>query len=91
MKSKPPDNEHPDYLLKAVENLYTQMQNPNSSKGMTMPQIDKDIQKEAVKEALKEWLDEQFIAFGKWSAFGIVAIFFAGLAYIWFKSQGWTK
>jgi hypothetical protein len=56
-----------------------------------MPDIDKNVQKEAVKEALKEWLDAQFISFGKWSAAGLVAMFFAAIVYMWFKSQGWTK
>ena len=38
---------------------------------------DKNLFKEAVKEAAKEWLDDQYRAFGKWSAFGIAAAVFA--------------
>ena len=34
---------------------------------------DKELFKEAMKEAGKEWLDEQFKAFGKWSAIGIAS------------------
>ena len=47
-------------------------------------------QKEAIKEALEEWLDKQFIAFGKWSLKGIVALALAGLVYFWASTQGWS-
>lgn len=34
---------------------------------------DKKIFKDAIKEAAKEWMTEQFAAFGKWTAIGIMA------------------
>lgn len=34
---------------------------------------DKELFKEAMKEAGKEWLQEQFAAFGKWTAVGMVS------------------
>lgn len=59
-----------------------------------MREEDREEFKEAVKEAAKEWLNEQFAAFGKWTAVGIgAAVFFflfklgvaAGLI------EGWGK
>lgn len=41
-------------------------------------------QKAIVKEALKEWLDEKFLAFGKWSLAAIGAAALAALAYFIF-------
>lgn len=34
---------------------------------------DKELMKEAMREAAKEWLNEQYRAFGKWTAVGIAA------------------
>ena len=34
---------------------------------------DKELFKEAMKEAAKEWLQEQFAAFGKWTAVGLLS------------------
>lgn len=52
---------------------------------------DKNIQKELVKEALKEWLDDKFLAFGKWSAAAIGAAAFTALMYFIFWFDGWKK
>lgn len=40
--------------------------------------------KETIKEALKEWLDEKFLAFGKWSAAAIAASALAAIVYFIF-------
>lgn len=40
--------------------------------------------KEVVKEALKEWLDDKFLAFGKWSAAAIAAAALAAVVYFIF-------
>mgnify|MGYP001564683304 CR=1 FL=1 len=40
---------------------------------------DKAIMKQAIKEASKEWLDEQFAAFGKWTAVGVASALFVVL------------
>lgn len=42
------------------------------------------ITKETVKEALKEWLDEKFLAFGKWTAAGIAASALAAVIFFIF-------
>ena len=47
--------------------------------------------KEALKEALKEWLDEKYIAFGKWSLHGLMAMLLAGGVYLFMVSNGWHK
>lgn len=52
---------------------------------------DKEAQKEIVKEALKEWLDEQWAAFGKWTARGLAAVAFSALAYWWLTTYGWHR
>lgn len=49
----------------------------------------RDSQKELVKEALKEWLNDQWAAFGKWTAKGIAAMAFSALAYWWLSTHGW--
>lgn len=60
-----------------------------------MPDDKKDVRaaldKDVVKEAIKEWLDEGWIAFGKWTAKGLAAAAFAGLVYLSLKGYGWAK
>lgn len=46
---------------------------------MIRRESDKIILKEAIKEAAREWMDEQFAAFGRWTAIGIASGVF-GLA-----------
>ena len=48
-----------------------------------------DQLKEAMKEALKEWLDEKFIAFGKWSFGTIGALFVVAIVYFILYTHGW--
>jgi hypothetical protein len=52
-------------------------------------ELERDSQKEIVKEALKEWLNDQWAAFGKWTAKGIAAMAFSALAYWWLSTHGW--
>lgn len=57
-----------------------------------MPEhLDKEEMKAAVREALKEWLDEKFIAFGKWSLHGLLAMCLAGGVYLAMIASGWHK
>jgi hypothetical protein len=48
-----------------------------------------DTMKAAVKEALKEWLDEKFVAFGKWSLASLAALGLAALVYFILTANGW--
>ena len=52
---------------------------------------DKAMMKEVVKETLREWLDEKFTQFGKWSFYGLVAMFLAGIVWIFMLQNGWHK
>lgn len=45
--------------------------------------------KEAMKEALKEWLDTQFAAFGRWSAYTLSAAALVALVYFILTINGW--
>ena len=47
--------------------------------------------KQLVKEAIKEWLDDQFKAFGKWSAIGLGSAVFYVLAQAVTSSAWWPK
>ena len=42
----------------------------------------KDVMKEAIKEATTEWLNKQFLAFGKWTAIGLISIALATVMYM---------
>lgn len=53
--------------------------------------LDKAETKQAVKEAIKEWLDENFLAFGKWSLHGMLSIALVGLVYLFLTASGWHK
>lgn len=53
--------------------------------------LDHEAQKAIIKEAITEWLDAKFSEFGKWSFFGIVAMFFAWLVYQYMTSAGFGK
>lgn len=46
-----------------------------------MPDLDREEQKAIVKEAIREWLDEKYIAFGKWTLHGMMAAGLGALAY----------
>lgn len=46
---------------------------------------DREVFKEAIREASKEWLNDQFAAFGKWTAAGIAAAAFFILFRVAFK------
>lgn len=50
---------------------------------------DKEEFKAAVKEAAKEWLQEQFAAFGKWTAIGVASAIFYGLVKVAVASKLW--
>lgn len=52
---------------------------------------DKKLFKEAVKEAAKEWLQDQFAAFGKWSAIGIASATFFLVVKILVTTNVWPK
>lgn len=56
-----------------------------------MPELPPDLAKAALKEALREWLDDQFAAFGKWTAASLAAVIFAGLIYIALSATGWHR
>lgn len=45
--------------------------------------------KAVVKEALKEWMDEKFLAFGKWSFATFAFLVFTALVYFVLKMNGW--
>lgn len=47
--------------------------------------------KRALKEALKEWMDDRFIAFGKWSFVTLLGAVFAALTYFILWANGWHK
>lgn len=51
----------------------------------------KEVLKQAVKEAAKEWLDEQFKAFGKWTAAGLSAVAFYAVVKFFVISGYWPK
>ena len=48
-------------------------------------------QKQLFREALREWLDDQFSAFGKWTAAGILAAGFAGAVWLTMIGMGWHR
>lgn len=52
--------------------------------------MDKDEMKKITKEALKEWLDEKFLAFGKWSFFTLAAAALVALLYFILRTNGWS-
>jgi len=57
-----------------------------------MRQVDnKETLKEALKEAAREWLDEQFKAFGKWTAVGLMSVAFYGVVKFFVVSGWWPK
>lgn len=47
--------------------------------------------KQLIKDAIKEWLDDQFRAFGKWSAIGVASALFYVLAQAVTSSGWWPK
>ena len=49
------------------------------------------MMKEVVKETLREWLDEKFTQFGKWSFYGFVAMFLAGIVWVFMIQSGWHR
>jgi hypothetical protein len=50
----------------------------------------RDEMKQATKEAIKEWLNEQFLAFGKFSFWTIAAAALCALLYFILKTNGWS-
>lgn len=52
---------------------------------------DKELFKEAMKEAGKEWLNEQFAAFGKWTALGLLSAAFYGAVKLFIINGWWPK
>jgi len=54
-------------------------------------QSDKNLFKEAVRESVREWLDDQFKAFGRWTAVGIAAAVFAALVKFIVISEVWPR
>lgn len=55
-----------------------------------MGNLTKQELKQAAKEAISEWLDQQFTAFGKWSATAIAALALCALLYFILKTSGWS-
>lgn len=55
-----------------------------------MEHFDEDEFKRLTKQAIKEWLDEQFAAFGRWTALGVAAAALAGIVtfILWSKGLG---
>jgi hypothetical protein len=53
-----------------------------------MGDLSRDETKAAIKEAVGEWLTEQWAAFGKWSAAGILSLAIAALVYAFFATHG---
>lgn len=47
--------------------------------------------KRVMIDAIDEWLDKKFAQFGKWSAYGLLAAFVAGLAWLTLAANGWHK
>lgn len=52
--------------------------------------MDEQKMKAAVKEGIKEWLDEKYLAFGKWSAGAFMAALFGAVMYFVLTHSGWT-
>jgi hypothetical protein len=54
--------------------------------------IPADVMKDAAKQAIREWLDELWIAVGKWTAKGLVTFiigaFFAWILYFMIVTHG---
>ncbi len=51
--------------------------------------LEKEEAKAAAKEALKEWLDDKFLAFGKWTFAGLLAGLFFASIYFMLSMSGW--
>lgn len=47
------------------------------------------MNKEAMKEALKEWLDEKYVALGKWTISTIVVLALGAIVYFTLTINGW--
>lgn len=54
-----------------------------------MPDYDQDELKQIMKEAVKEWMNEQFVALGKWTARAVAAAIFGALALFALSVNGW--
>jgi hypothetical protein len=53
--------------------------------------MDPEEQKKIFKEALKEWMDEKYVALGKWSMGMIAALAMGALAYFILWANGWRQ
>lgn len=51
---------------------------------------EEEKKKQIIKEALKEWLDEKFLAFGRWSAISFAALALYAVIYFILKTNGWS-
>lgn len=47
--------------------------------------------KRIIKEAIREWLDEQFMKFGRWSFYGMLAAATTLILYMTLVVNGWHK
>jgi hypothetical protein len=52
--------------------------------------LTKQETKDALKSAIKEWLNEQFLAFGKFSFCAIASAGICALLYFILKMNGWS-
>jgi hypothetical protein len=48
----------------------------------------RELLEQSMDKAINKWLDKQFATFGKWTLHGLLAVFFAGLLYLYFHTQG---
>ncbi len=47
--------------------------------------------KDLIKQAINEWLETKWAMFGRWSAYGLLAMAVGGLGYLFFTTHGFTK
>lgn len=64
---------------------------PNIGDFVARRESDKNLFKDAVRESVREWLDDQFKAFGRWTAIGIAAAVFAALVKFVVISDLWPR
>jgi hypothetical protein len=57
---------------------------------LTDNMTEKEI-KDVMKSAITEWMDDKFLAFGKWTAIGVAAMALAALTYFILTHSGWKQ
>lgn len=53
--------------------------------------LSQDEIKEIFKQAIKEWMEEKYIAVGKWTVGAFLTAMVGGLTYFILWSNGWVK